>query len=143
MSGRCICALAAAVVVAAGGAGCGGGSSSVAWKGHPNSGPVEGGQMLFGTLVNRSAKPLTLRAAQVRVVDRSGHALPSAAAFAGGYNAAIALRGFGGEMFASGSVGATTGARAILAPGASAPLSVSWKGPAKAVVVAGTSLSLH
>jgi len=99
--------------------------------------------MLFGTLVNRSSKPLSLRAAQVRVIDGSGRVLPSAAAFAGGYNASIALRGFGGEMFASAVTGTTTGARAVLAPGASAPLSVSWKGPAKAVVVAGTALPLH
>jgi hypothetical protein len=142
MSGRLVCALAVALVVAVGGVGCGG-ADVVAWKGKPRSGPVEGGQMLFGTLVNRSGKPLTLRAAQVRVVDHNGHVLPSAAAFAGGYNASIALRGFGGEMFASGSVGATTGARAALAPGASAPLSLSWKGKADAVMVAGTSLPLH
>jgi hypothetical protein len=142
MSGRALCVLAAALVVAAGGAGCGG-SHAVGWQGHPRSGPVEGGQMLFGTLVNRSGKPMILRAALVKVVDGHGHTLPSAAAFAGGYNASIALRGFGGEMFASSSVGATTGARAVLGPRATAPLSVSWKGPAKAVVVAGTSLPLH
>ena len=58
-------------------------------------------QMLFGTLVNRSARPLQLRAADVRVLDRNGHALPAAAAFSGGYNAGIALRGFGAEMFAA------------------------------------------
>ena len=69
--------------------------------------------------------------------------LPSAAAFAGGYNATIALRGFGGQMFGASTAGATTGARAAVAPGASAPLSVSWKGAADAVVVAGTSLPLH
>lgn len=142
MSGRSLCVLAAALAVAAGGAGCGG-SDAVGWQGHPRSGPVEGGQMLFGTLVNHSSKPLSLRAAQVRVVDGNGHVLPSAAAFAGGYLASIALRGFGGEMFASSTVGATTGTRAVLAPGATAPLSVSWKGPAKAVMVAGTSLPLH
>jgi hypothetical protein len=142
MSGRSLCVLAVALGVAVGGAGCGG-SHAVGWQGHPRSGPVEGGQMLFGTLVNRSGKPVTLRAARVKVVDGHGHALPSAAAFAGGYNASIALRGFGGEMFASSTVGATTGARAVLAPRARAPLSVSWKGPAKAIVVAGTSLPLH
>ena len=31
-------------------------------RGTPRSGPVEGGQMLFGTLVNRSTRPLRLRA---------------------------------------------------------------------------------
>ena len=142
MSGRLVCVLAATLVVAIGGAGCGG-AEVVGWKGKPRTGPVEGGAMLFGTLVNRSSKPLSLRAAQVRVVDGNGHVLPSAAAFAGGYNASIALRGFGAEMFASATANATTGARAVLAPGATAPLSVSWKGSAAAVVVAGTALPLH
>jgi hypothetical protein len=142
MSGRLVCVLAASLVVAVGGAGCGG-SDVVGWKGHPRSGPVEGGQMLFGTLVNRSSKPLSLRVAQVKVIDGNGQVLPSAAAFAGGYNASIALRGFGAEMFAAATAGATTGARAVLAPGATAPLSVSWKGPAQSVVVAGTALPLH
>jgi hypothetical protein len=142
MSGRLVCALAATFVVAVGGAGCGG-AEVVGWKGHPRSGPVEGGQMLFGTVVNRSSKALSLRAAQVKVIDRNGHVLPSAAAFAGGYNASIALRGFGAEMFASAAADASTGARAVLAPGAAAPLSVSWKGAAESVVVAGTALPLH
>jgi hypothetical protein len=142
MSGRLVRVLAATLVVAVGGAGCGG-TEVVGWKGKPRSGPVEGGQMLFGTLVNQSSKPLSLRAAQVKVVDGNGHVLPSAAAFAGGYNASIALRGFGAEMFASATAGATTGARAVLAPGATAPLSVSWKGPAEAVMVAGATLPLH
>ena len=142
MSGRTACALAVCVAVAVGGAGCGG-SHAVGWVGHPRSGAIEGGQMLFGTLVNRSRKPLTLRAAQVRVVDGNGHSLDSATAFAGGYNASIALRGFGAEMFASAAGDASAGSRAVLAPGATAPLSVSWRGRAEAVVVAGTSLALH
>jgi hypothetical protein len=142
MSGRLLCALAVTLVVAVGGAGCGG-QEVVGWKGQPRSGPVEGGSMLFGTLVNRSSKPLSLRAAQVKVIDGNGRVLPSAAAFAGGYNAAIALRGFGGEMFASATAGAASGTRAVLAPGATAPLSVSWKGRAESVVVAGTALPLH
>jgi hypothetical protein len=138
---RVACGLIVSLAVVVG-AGCGG-ADVVAWKGAPRSGPIEGGEMLFGTLVNRSQKPLSLRAAQVRVVDHNGRVLPSAAAFAGGYNANIALRGFGAEMFASSTVGATTGARTVLAPGATAPLSVSWKGRADAIVVAGTALPLH
>jgi hypothetical protein len=142
MSGRPVCALAVTLAVLAGGAGCGGGAD-VAWKGEPRSGPIEGGQMLFGTLVNRSAAPLKLRAADVRVLDRDGHALKAAAAFAGGYNAGIALRGFGTEMFAAASVGRSDGDEAALAPKATVPLSVSWKGEAAAVEVAGTRLKLH
>jgi hypothetical protein len=143
MSGRSVCALAVALAVLAGSAGCGGGSASVAWKGPPRSGPVEGGQMLFGTLVNRSAHPLALRAADVRVLDRSGHELSAAAAFSGGYHAGIALRGFGTEMFAAAMSGAGDGARVELAPRATVPLSVSWTGAAAAVEVAGAQLALH
>jgi hypothetical protein len=142
MSGRMVCVLAAALAVAVGGVGCGGGAS-VAWKGHPRAGPVEGGEMLFGTLVNRTARPVRLRAARVRVLDAGGHALPAAAAFSSGYDASIAGRGYGTEMFASAVVGAANGADAVLAPGATVPLSVSWKGRAAVVEVAGTALPLH
>jgi hypothetical protein len=142
MSGRSVCALAVTLAVLAGGAGCGGGAD-VAWKGHPRSGPIEGGEMLFGTLVNHSARPLQLRAADVRVLDRSGRELSSAAAFSGGYNAGIALRGFGAEMFASATVGESDGANVALAPGATSPLSLSWKGEAAVVEVGGARLKLH
>lgn len=77
----------------------------VAWKGHPRSGPVQRGQMLFGTLLDRSGRPLRLRATDVRVLDRNG--------------------------------------RSLVAPGATAPLSVSWKGEAAVVEVAGARLTLH
>ena len=143
MSGRWVCALAVALAVLAGSAGCGGGAASVAWKGRPRSGPVEGGQMLFGTLVNRSARPLQLRAADVRVLDHSGRELAAAAAFSGGYNAGIALRGFGAEMFAAAMPGAGDGAKVDVAPHAMVPLSVSWKGEAVVVEVAGARLALH
>ena len=143
MSGRSVCALVVALAVVAVSAGCGGGPANVAWKGQPRSGPVEGGQMLFGTLVNRSAHPLQLRAADVRVLDRSGRELSAAAAFSGGYNAGIALRGFGTEMFAAATPSAGDGAKAALAPGATIPLSVSWKGEAVVVEVAGARLTLH
>ena len=154
MSGRSVCALAVALAVLAGSAGCGGGAASVAWKGRPRSGPVEGGQMLFGTLVNRSARPLQLRAAEPghqlnritsdgRLLHHSGRALAPPAAFSGGYNAGIALRGFGAEMFAAAMPGAGDGAKVDVAPHATVPLSVSWKGEAVVVEVAGARLALH
>jgi len=143
MSGRSVCALAVALAVLVGSVGCGGGAASVAWEGRPRSGPIEGGQMLFGTLVNRSARPLQLRAADVRVLDRSGRELSAAAAFSGGYNAGIALRGFGAEMFAAAMPGAGDGAKVDVAPRATVPLSVSWKGEAVVVEVAGARLTLH
>ena len=142
MSGRLVCALAVTVAVLVGGVGCRGGAA-VAWKGQPRSGPIEGGQMLFGTLLNRSSRPLQLRAADVRVLDRHGRALSAAAAFAGGYNASIALRGFGTEMFAAATAGPGDGAKIAVAPGATVPLSVSWKGDAAVVEVAGERLTLY
>jgi hypothetical protein len=141
MSGGRVCALAATFAVGLGGAGCGGGGP-VAWKGQPRSGPVEGGQMLFGTLVNHAGHVLRLRAAKVRVLDGRGRPLPAAAAFSGGYEAGIALRGYGAEMFASPVAGASR-ATAVLAPGATVPLSVSWSGRAAAVEVEGAQLPLH
>ena len=99
--------------------------------------------MLFGTLVNRAGRLLRLRAADVRVLDGHGRPLPAAAAFSGGYEAGIALRGFGTEMFAAPAAGPATGAHAVLAPGATAPLSVSWSGRAVAVEVEGSRLALH
>ena len=99
--------------------------------------------MLFGTLVNRAGRPLRLRASDVRVVDGHGHSLPAAAAFSGGYEAGIALRGYGAEMFASSVTGASSRATAVLAAGATVPLTVSWSGRAVAVEVEGSRLALH
>jgi hypothetical protein len=142
MSGSRACVLAATFAVALGGAGCGG-DGPVAWKGQPRSGPVEGGRLLFGTLVNHAGRVLRLRAAEVRVLDGRGRPLPAAAAFSGGYEADIALRGYGTEMSASPVAGASTRATAVLAPGATVPLSVSWSGQAAAVEVEGSRLALH
>jgi hypothetical protein len=142
MSGGRVCALAATFAVAIGGAGCGS-AGTVAWQEPPRSGPVEGGHMLFGTLVNRADHVLHLDARRVRVLDGHGRALPAAAAFSAGYEARIALRGFGTEMFAAPMAGAATQTTAVLAPGATLPLSLSWSGAAVAVEVAGTRLALH
>ena len=143
MSGRSVCALAVALVVLAVSAGCGGGTASVAWKGQPRSVRSRAARCSSARVVNRSARPLQLRAADVRVLDRSGRELSAAAAFSGGYNAGIALRGFGAEMFAAAMPGAGDGAKVALAPGATVPLSVSWKGRAVVVEVAGARLTLH
>jgi hypothetical protein len=98
--------------------------------------------MLFGTLVNHAGRVLRLRTAHVRVLDGRGRPLPAAAAFSSGYEAGIALRGFGTEMFAAPAAGAATRATAVLAPGATLPLSVSWSGHAVAVDVEGSRLPL-
>jgi hypothetical protein len=99
--------------------------------------------MLFGTLVNRAGRVLRLRAAHVRVLDGRGRPLPAAAAFSAGYEAGIALRGFGTEMFAAPATGGASSATAVLAAGATVPLTVSWSGRAVAVEVEGSRLALH
>jgi hypothetical protein len=99
--------------------------------------------MLFGTLVNRAGTVLRLRAGKVRVLDAQGRSLPAAAAFTSGYDPGIALRGYGTEMFAAPTGGAATRTTAVLAPGATIPLSVSWSGRAAALEVEGTRLTLH
>jgi hypothetical protein len=99
--------------------------------------------MLFGTLVNRAGRVLRLRAAQVRVLDAHGRSLPAAAAFSSGYDAGIALRAYGTEMFAAPAAGTSTHATAVLAPGATVPLAVSWSGRAAAVEVEGARLPLE
>jgi len=97
--------------------------------------------MLFGTLVNRAGKVLRLDAGRVRVLGAHGRSLPAAAAFSAGFDASIALRGYGSELVAARLAGTST--RAVLAPGATVPLSVSWSGHATAVEVEGTRLALH
>jgi hypothetical protein len=46
-------------------------------------------------------------------------------------------------MFAAATVGKSDGDQATLAPKATVPLSVSWKGEAAVVEVAGAQLKLH
>ena len=99
--------------------------------------------MLFGTLVNRAGRVLRLDAGKVRVLDGNGRPLPAAAAFSEGYEARIALRGYGTEMFAAAAAGGSTSTTAVLAPYTTVPLTVSWSGQAVAVEVAGMRLPLR
>jgi hypothetical protein len=81
-------------------------------------------RLLFGHVVNRSKKAARLRAADVHVLDADGDRLPGAAAFADGFVPGVTLRGMGAEVF--GAAGAGVGREVVLAPGESAPLSVSF-----------------
>jgi hypothetical protein len=74
-------------------------------------------------------------------VDRHPHAVKERGG--GNDHLGIALRGFGTEMFAAPATGAAARATAVLAAGATAPLSVSWTGRAAAVEVEGSRLALH
>jgi hypothetical protein len=137
------------VAAALASAGCGA-QRSVRWQEAPRTqadAGQPGGHLLFGTVVNRTTKALALKAGDVRVIDRDGRRLPSAAGFSGGFLPNVVLRGYGTEMFASAVVGAGAGASARLAPGARTPLSVSWTvpaggAPAAAIEVGGTRLAL-
>ena len=102
MSGRSVCALAVTLAVLAGGAGCGGGAANVALEGRSRArARSRAARCSSARSSTARPRPLQLRAADVRVLDRNGHELSAAAAFSGGYNAGIALRGFGTEMFAA------------------------------------------
>jgi hypothetical protein len=134
------------VITALAATGCGS-AHDVRWQQPPRvqtAAGSPGGRLLYGILVNHSGRTLTLKAGDVRVLDRSGHALPSAAGFAGGYLPAVALQGYGGETFASMDTGAGSSTR--LAPGARVPLSIGWTArggePAVRIEVGDSSLSL-
>jgi hypothetical protein len=83
-------------------------------------------QLLFGHVVNRSGHAARLRAADVHVLDADGDRLPGAAAFADGFVPGVTLRGSATEMFGVSEAAADVGREVVLAPGQSAPLSVSF-----------------
>jgi hypothetical protein len=84
-------------------------------------------RLLFGHVVNHSDRRIRLRAADVHVLDGKGDKLPGSAAFADGFVPGVTLRGYDTELFASTEGGgAPVGQDVVLAPGQSAPLSVSF-----------------
>jgi len=90
-------------------------------------------RLLFGHVVNHSGKRARLRAADVHVLDSDGDALPGSAAFADGFVPGVTLRGYDTELFGAAADagmgaggGAGLGREVVLAPGDSAPLSVSF-----------------
>jgi hypothetical protein len=99
------------------------------WAGAPRTsalGTAAADRLLFGRVVNRSGDRARLRAADVRVLDSRGNALPGSAAFADGFVPGVTLRGSGTELFLASDGGADVGREIVLAPGQSAPLSVSF-----------------
>jgi hypothetical protein len=81
--------------------------------------------LLFGRVVNHSAKPIKLRASDVHILDGDGHRLPTRAAFADGFVPGVMLSGFSGEMY--GAAGDTqVGTEIVLRTGAATPLSASF-----------------
>jgi hypothetical protein len=82
-----------------------------------------GGHLLFGRVVNHGDRPVRLRAAKVRVLDDDGHALRTTAAFADGYVPEVTLRGYGTELYGSGT---GVGREVVLRTGQAAPLTLSY-----------------
>ena len=94
-----------------------------------------GDHLLFGRVVNHSAHAIRLKAADVHVLDKNGHRLPTRAAFADGFVPGVMLNGFSGEMYGGG--GAPVGKEVLLRTGATAPVSASFTaaGDARAVAI--------
>jgi hypothetical protein len=84
-----------------------------------------GDHILFGRVVNHSAHPIRLKAADVHVVDGDGHRLPTRAAFADGFVPDVMLNGFSGEMY-GGDTANQVGTVIVLRTGAAAPVSASF-----------------
>ena len=94
-----------------------------------------GDHLLFGRVVNHSGKAIRLKAADVHVVDKDGHRLPTRAAFADGFVPGVMLNGFSGEMYGGG--GTQMGSEVVLRTGAAAPVRASFTaaGGARAVAI--------
>jgi hypothetical protein len=80
--------------------------------------------LLFGRVVNHSGHAIRLEAADVHVLDKDGHRLPTRAAFADGFVPGVMLNGFSGEIYGGG--GAQVGSVVVLRTGAAAPVSASF-----------------
>jgi hypothetical protein len=83
-----------------------------------------GDHLLFGRVVNHSDHAIRLKAADVHVIDKDGHRLPTRAAFADGFVPGVMLNGFSSEMYGGGA--APVGRVVVLRTGATAPVSASF-----------------
>ena len=83
--------------------------------------------LLFGRVVNHSAKTIRLRAADVHVLDAKGRRLTTRAAFADGFVPGVMLSGYG-ELYGGGST--PVGQAVVLRTGQAAPISASYRAPA-------------
>src|SRR3954465_13695489 len=90
--------------------------------------PVAGtatAHLLFGRVVNHGTKQIRLRAADVHLLGRNGHRLPTRAAFADGFVPGVMLSGYGAEMYGADS-GVQVGREVVLKTGQAAPLAASF-----------------
>ena len=97
------------------------------WQSPARTSALAGGaddHLLFGRVVNHSGHAIRLRAADVHIVDRDGHRLPTRAAFADGFVPGVMLSGYGGEMYTGGD--AHVGTAIVLRTGAATPIAASF-----------------
>src|SRR6185312_172317 len=82
--------------------------------------------LLFGRVVNHSGHVLRLQAADVHILDRDGHRLPTRAAFADGFVPGVMLNGDASEMYGGGGGEAQVGTQVVLNTGAAPPIAASF-----------------
>jgi hypothetical protein len=124
--------LAAAALAGCGGAGASDkGKADLAWDGTPVvRASSTGARVLIGKVKNQSSSELRLTSAQLRLVDRRGHAIPSAAVFSSTYVRSIyPHNGIGptGPAEYPEAEQRRVGYLLVLEAGKSAPLTVSWR----------------
>jgi hypothetical protein len=98
------------------------------WQAPARTQPVAGtatDHLLFGRVVNHGTKQIRLRAADVHLLGRNGHRLPTRAAFADGFVPGVMLSGYGAEMYGADS-GVQVGREVVLKTGQAAPLAASF-----------------
>ena len=98
------------------------------WQAPARTSPVAGtttDHLLFGRIVNHGTKTVRLRAADVHLVGRDGHRLPTRAAFADGFVPGVMLSGYGAEMYGA-DASAQVGREVVLKTGQAAPLAASF-----------------
>ena len=84
-----------------------------------------GDHLLFGRVVNHGTKTIRLRAADVHLLGRDGHRLPTRAAFADGFVPGVMLSGYDAEMYGADAM-AQVGREIVLKTGQAAPLAASY-----------------
>jgi hypothetical protein len=97
------------------------------WQSPARTSALAGGtddHLLFGRVVNHSGRVIRLRAADVHILDRDGHRLPTRAAFADGFVPSVMISGAAGEMYGGGD--AQVGKQIVLNIGAATPIAASF-----------------
>jgi len=94
-----------------------------------------GDHLLFGRVVNHGTKTIRLSAADVHLLGRDGHRLPTRAAFADGFVPGVMLSGYDAEMYGADAM-AQVGREVVLRTGQAAPLAASYSSGADERAVA-------